>query len=354
MTLLPGWDSAEFVRAAHRDLEFISIVGFVVCAACEWIKHANPHHGKLVERSVVGSFVIATFVELIAFPYGERNDELARQQANKQDFAISEWSTKAQEALGKVKRALDDSNTAISKAGDAEDASTRAFDKSGKAEMTASSAMTLARGARKEADSFELDIKSAKTQSGEAKALAGEAKALLSDVRTLAAEAQQRATEASVGVNRINTPRSLVDTPGLVRALESFKDTEYTFACVFQDNDSIMALKELDGVLMSAGWKRVKPPGGFPAINVFGKDVEFSVPVCISTGILVSVDSEQSVASLQALSLAAMPMYARAAITLNLNLPSHLSPSHADNVVKTVEVLSGTSKTVRLSVGKKP
>jgi hypothetical protein len=115
-----------------------------------------------------------------------------------------------------------------------------------------------------------------------------------------------------------------------------------------------MALKELDGVLMSAGWKRVKPPGGFPAINVFGKDVEFSVPVCISTGILVSVDSEQSVASLQALSLAAMPMYARAAITLNLNLPSHLSPSHADNVVKTVEVLSGTSKTVRLSVGKKP
>lgn len=41
-------------------------------------------------------------MELIAFPYGERNDELAREQASKQDFAISALSTKAQEALGKV------------------------------------------------------------------------------------------------------------------------------------------------------------------------------------------------------------------------------------------------------------
>src|SRR5438552_8555303 len=116
MTFLPGWDSSEFVRTAHRDLEFASIIGFVVCAGCELIKHLNRSHDKLFERLVVGTFLFAAFMELIAFPYGERNDELARQQSNKQDFAISELSTKAQEALAKIKKAIDDSDLAMSKA----------------------------------------------------------------------------------------------------------------------------------------------------------------------------------------------------------------------------------------------
>jgi uncharacterized protein YbjQ (UPF0145 family) len=354
MTLLPGWDSSGFVRTAHRNLEFISIIGFVVCAGCEFVKHINPSHGRLVERLVIGSFLFAAFMELVAFPYGERNDELAREQANKQEFAISELSSEAQKALGNAKKALSDSNSAVSKAANAEAASGRAVDKSTKAEGTASSAMTLARGARKEADSFESDIKSAKDQSVEAKTLAGEAKALLSDVRTLASEAQQRASEASAGVNRINMPRSLINTTQLVSALEPFTDAEYTFSCVFQDEEAIRFLKDLDALFMGSGWKRVKPPGGFPAINVFGKDIDFSVPACLNTGISVSVDSEQPVASLQALPLAGMPMYLRAAIALNLNLPPAVSPPHAENVGKTVEVLQGTSKTVRVAVGKKP
>ena len=163
MTLLPGWDSSEFVRTAHRDLEFTSIIGFVACAGCELVKHLNPYHEKLFERLVIGSFLFAAFMELIAFPYGERNDELARAQANKQDFAISELSTKAQEALGKAKKASDDSDSAISKAGDA-------IGKSRSAEKASEAALAIAHGARKEADSFERDIVAAKTQAAAAMA----------------------------------------------------------------------------------------------------------------------------------------------------------------------------------------
>jgi hypothetical protein len=152
VTFPPGWNSAEFVRVAHRDLEFISIVGFVVCAACEWIKHADPNHGKLIARLVVASFVIAAFVELIAFPYGERNDELARSQANKQDFAISELSAEAQEALGKTRKALDDSNTALAQAG-------AAVTKAASAVEDASSALTLASAARQELMAVGLDVR---------------------------------------------------------------------------------------------------------------------------------------------------------------------------------------------------
>src|SRR5579862_1858582 len=155
MTFLPGWDSSGFVRTAHRDLEFASIIGFVVCAGCELIKHLNPSQQKLFERLVIGTFLFAAFMELIAFPYGERNDELARQQSNKQDFAISQLSGKAQEALGKVTKAIDDSDSAVSKAA-------TALGKSQSAEAVSGSALTLARGARQEADSLEQDIKDAK------------------------------------------------------------------------------------------------------------------------------------------------------------------------------------------------
>ena len=86
MTLLPGWDSSEFVREAHHVLEFASIIGFLLCAACELAKHLRSVREHLFERLAIGFFLMAVFIELLAFPYGERNDELATQQANKQGF----------------------------------------------------------------------------------------------------------------------------------------------------------------------------------------------------------------------------------------------------------------------------
>ena len=337
--LLPGWNSSEFVRNAHRNLEFMSIIGFVLCAGCELVKHISRFQEKLFARLVVGTFLFAAFMELIAFPYGERNDELAREQAQRQDFTISELSTKAQQALR-------DSDSALSKSSDA-------LSKSRSAESASGNALTLARGARKEADTFEADIKSAKAQSGEARTLAGEAKGLLSDVRTLAAEAQQRAAEATVGVARINTPRSLVNAVDLVSVLKPFKGTEYAFASVFQDPDSMDLLKELDGVLQKAGWKKVKGPGGFPAVNVYGKEDGFAVPIGFAVGLQVSVDSSESIATLRALPIEKLPPPVKAAAVLMLSLSSQISPSSPENV-KPVDVQPGASLTVRLSVGKKP
>jgi hypothetical protein len=105
--------------------------------------------------------VIAAFVEFIAFPYGERNDELAHIQATKQDFAISELSKEAQEADTKLKKALTDSNSAISKAADA-------LSNSRSAETASGKALSLARGARKEADAFEREIELAKEEATKA------------------------------------------------------------------------------------------------------------------------------------------------------------------------------------------
>jgi hypothetical protein len=346
MTLLPGWDSSEFVREAHRDLEFSSIIGFLACAGGELLKHLKPSHEKLFERLAVAFFLIAVFMELIAFPYGERNDELAREQANKQDFAISMLSNKAQEALGKAKKAAEDSDSAISKAAEA-------ITKSQSAGMASGAALTLARGAREEADTFEKDIKSAKAQSGEAKTLASDAKALLSDVRTLAAQAQQRASEATAGVARISTPRSLINVPELASALEPFKDTEYAFSSVFQDSESIDLLKAIDSLLQQAGWKKVKGPGGFPAVNVYGKEDGFAVPIGFNVGVQASVDSSESLTALQSLSVEKLPPPVGAAAVLTIRLGLQILPQSTDNV-KPVDVHSGTSKTVRIAVGKKP
>jgi hypothetical protein len=246
MTFLPGWDSSEFVRTAHRDLEFASIIGFVVCAGCELIKHLNPSQEKLFERLVIGTFLFAAFMELIAFPYGERNDELARQQSNKQDFAISELSSQAQEALGKIKKAIDDSDSAVSKAA-------AALSKSQSAEAASGSALTLARSARQEADSFEKDIKDAKRD-------ASEAKALLADAQQLAATAKREAESVTREVSKVKV--QIADrhlTP------QQQSDISTRLCSTFGARNLAIALYNADGEMQDLA-KDIK--GAFPVICI--------------------------------------------------------------------------------------
>jgi hypothetical protein len=169
---------------------------------------------------------------------------------------IQTLDLKAEKAGSKATDALNRSETSLSQAGAASDAAKAAVDKSDKAGRTATNAMRLATGARKEADSFERDIISAKEQAAEAQSHLG--------------EALRRAIEATAALNRIKSPRSLIHIPELVATLEAFKDTEYTFSSVFQDEESIDLLKQLDTVLQRAGWKRVKPPpGSHFVVNVY-------------------------------------------------------------------------------------
>lgn len=163
------------------------------------------------------------------------------------------------------------------------------------------------------------------------------------------AQADQKAAEAKLELEKLRTPRTISHIPELLTTLEAFKGTEYTFSAVCADEESINLLKEIGALLQRAGWKRGKPVGGFPAINVFGKEVDFSVPVSLLTGVSISIDSPNG--SLQSLTIATMPQYARAAVALNLSLSFNLSPPQESSGKVNTEL--GDSTVVRINVGKK-
>jgi hypothetical protein len=235
-------------------------------------------------------------------------------------------------------RITTDVGSTRSAADSAADAADRASASANKAEGAASNALGLAQGARQEADSFEKDIVSAKKQAANAE--------------SHLAEALRRAAEATAEIDRLKSPRSLTNIPKLISALVEFKDTEYTFSSVFEDEESINLLKSVDDVLQRAGWKRGKPLGGFPSINVFGKDNPFSVPLALTNGIRISVESPEELSVLRSMPFNSLPMPARAARSLYFSLHSSLSPPEEHPTL--VNMVKGNSKTVSISIGKKP
>jgi len=200
--------------------------------------------------------------------------------------------------------------------------------------------------AKQIAGGFERDISTANQRAAEANAKAEE-------FRLDIARANERAAEATLELGRLKAPRSLTHIPELIASLESFKGTEYTFSFVFQDEDSTKLLQALDDVLQRAKWKRVKPPHGFPALELWGKGGD-AVTVGIGTGVVVSVKSQESLASLQSKQINDLPEHIRAAIALNLSLPSCLSPPQAPSANKLVDVQQGESSVVLIGIGKKP
>ena len=169
-----------------------------------------------------------------------------------------------------------------------------------------------------------------------------------------AAKADKSAAEAKLALERLRAPRRLLNADKLVVSLKEFKDTEYTFSSVFADEESIGLLRQVDALLHSAGWKRVKPAHAFPSINVYGDQVDFSVPSALTSGLQISINSSESLAALQARPMGTLPGYIRAAIALNLNLAENLFPPQEENGGPRVNVESGDSSIVRISVGKKP
>ena len=130
-------------------------------------------------------------------------------------------------------------------------------------------------GARKEADSFENDIVSAKKQAAEAE--------------SHLAEALRQTAAATEELNRLKSPRTLTNASEFSSELKQFAGTEYTFSSVVADGESVDLLKQIDGALQLAGWKRVKPsPAPIIVLNVYGKD--FGVAIGASTGVEVEVD----------------------------------------------------------------
>jgi hypothetical protein len=211
------------------------------------------------------------------------------------------------------------------------------------AEKKSANALTLARGAQQEADSFEHDIASTKKQ-------AAEAESHLAEAKERAASAEREAVAATIELNRLKTPRSLTNVPALVASLQKFSGTEYTFAGVFGDEESILLLRQIDAALQAAHWKRVKPEG-IIVLQVFGKDAD-GVPLTSGTGITVSIESTESVDTLRDEARILWPLVLRAAIAAHDSILSDLAPPQGA-LHKDVEVEKGTSMVVHITVGKK-
>lgn len=215
---------------------------------------------------------------------------------------------------------------------------------------------------KKDSASFELDIAKANKDAADALERAAKAEENLGNAKKDAALALQQAADANriaeeerlkrVQIEEKMKPRSLKPDPRVVSVLTGYKGTEYTFSSVFADEESINLLKQLDSILLSSGWKRVKPPHAYPAINVYGNEQDFAVATALASGIKISVDSSQLLAALQATPIGKLPPPVGAATELAIGLTASLAPPQ-DGDIK-VNVTAGTSMTVRIDIGRKP
>jgi hypothetical protein len=306
-TLIPDWNSLDSVRHVHSDLEAAALVFFALLVLFDILAHLSTDDKKktLLEKIGLCCFAIAVLAEVVAYPYGQRNDTLSAQVIGSLDAKSREASTNA--------------SSALTKSGEAETKADAAETASGKAVAESSSAMTIASGARQEADSFENDIKSAKTKAAEAE--------------SHLAEALKQAADATAELQRLRAPRSLVEVPKLIADLRVFNGTEYRLN-VFQDDESIQFTKIVDDALNRAGWLRKPSPYklGIASILIFGKDREQAVPVCIETGIQIHFWADESLAVLNARPLKDQSPALQAAVALRLALVSHIAPTDNRNV----------------------
>jgi hypothetical protein len=154
--LIPDWNSLDSVRHVHSDLEAAALVFFALLVLFDILAHLSTDNKKktLLEKIGLCCFAIAVLAEVVAYPYGQRNDTLSGQ-------IIGSLDAETREALIKSGTALAQSREADTKSGDA-------IDKTGNALGIANDAKQVSREARQEADSFEQDIMSAKENAAKA------------------------------------------------------------------------------------------------------------------------------------------------------------------------------------------
>ncbi len=124
LTIIPNWNSIDSVRSVHSVFELAGLVFFALLVVAEAFSHNSKDEGRkhLLDAIGIWFFAIAVICEIIAYPYGRRNDELSAQ-------VIGSLDTKATDAAGKATQALNDSKDAETKSGDAADKAGKALGK---------------------------------------------------------------------------------------------------------------------------------------------------------------------------------------------------------------------------------
>jgi hypothetical protein len=231
-----------------------------------------------------------------------------------------------------------DASDASERAGRAEKGAAEATERAAKAQGSLALAEQHSAEANAKAEGFRLDI----AKSNEAAVQA----------QAQVAGAMAEAAKANLELERIKAPRTLRDIEALTESLKRYKGTEYTFSSVFGDEESITLLKQLDELLTSCGWVRIKPPHGFPAINIYGSEQDFAVASGLTSRVSISVNSDIPLADLKAMSDDNLPAPTGAAAALAVALGTNLNPPQEGGVKTSVD--PGNSPIVRISVGRKP
>lgn len=163
----PDWNSLDSVRRVHSDLEGAALIFFALLVLFDILAHFSEDKKRERSFEKVGLifFAVAVFSELVAYPYGQRNDTLSEQiigsldaKARKADANASTALTKSDTALGNSNDAEDKSSDAVKKAGEAQRSLGEAADEANRAQHASSRALALATAARQEADSFDKKI----------------------------------------------------------------------------------------------------------------------------------------------------------------------------------------------------
>jgi len=334
---LDSWSKSTLETALHISEGLLLLAGLVLLIGI-WGEYRKGERWKkwltIFQIMVIAGIGAELFADAGVFLFSESLQRLEGADIQALDNKAREAGDRAADAIGKSK-------IAVNRAEAADNTSKEAADESAKAERSAVSALDLAKGARQEADSFEKDIVSAKKQAAEAE--------------SHLEEARKRAAETAAELDRVKSPRSLTNVPELVETLKPFRGTEFMFASVYGDNESLQFLKQIGSVLEQAGWKRQKHSGiniGIPAIQITGRDD--LVDTDINTAVHVEVDSTMSVETLNSLPGEKVPANVKIAILLNEAIFSHLSPPEVLKPENRVNVSNGSSTVIRIRVGKKP
>lgn len=344
---MPGGPEIEALKALAQNSQlwadwstfavFIGLLGEIAIT----FAYAKDKPRSEIVLGVICGVIIAVGV------YGEWRFGSKAAQANGELRRLSE------EQLAHVTMDVGNTHAAAKDAADAaaraKDSAKEATNEAGNAKTVAAKAELVASGARQEADSFERDIVSAKAQAASAE--------------SHLADALERAATATGELHRLESPRSLTGVQNLALTLSALKGTEYAFESVYGDDESLELLRQIDGMLRLAGWKRQKKIGinlGIPAFQIYPtsdpKERDL-VDMGVGTGLHIVVDSSLPLEAIHSTPIDKLPTPVRAAILLNEGIFHNLYPPEDIKNLNPTEIdprASASKNTIRIAVGKKP
>jgi len=375
-TLIPEWNSLDSVRRAHSDLEAAALVFFALLVFFDILSHLSTDNKKktLLEKIGLCCFAIAVLAEVVAYPYGQRNDTLSAQVIGSLDAESREASTTASNALtksGAAETKADEAETksgeALTRAHAAEHSLAKAESDAGRAQTEATSALTTATDASSRAAKAEASLGKAEAEAKNAENSASNALTLAQGARLEADSVKADIKAAQAELNLVKTPRSLTDIANMVSALEVFKGTKFDFS-IYGDAESMHFASEISAALTRAGWKPYAggTTGFGGATHVRIDNFPAAIPITVGSGVHLQIESKETVDALNALQPEKFPQQLKAAIALRAALASSIMP-HQDGLEKEqigLYPISGTPEAlerletilggVLIEVGKKP